>query len=77
MTRILVSPNRPAQLTPSEPAAAALGHNGGPLLDASGESFLWRRAARRAWKTPPREIALSRLREADSLGLSGGRISSG
>lgn len=60
----------PVQLEPSEAAAPALGHNGGPQFDASGGSWLWRRAVRRAWKTPPRDIALSRLRQAEALGLS-------
>jgi hypothetical protein len=31
---------------------------------------VWRRAHARAWKTPPREVALLRLARADSLGLS-------
>lgn len=62
--------NLPVQLVPSAPAAPELGHNGGPPLDASGESWLWQRAVRRAWKTPPRDIALSRLRQAEALGLS-------
>lgn len=47
-----------------------LGHNGGPPLDWSGEMFLWRRAVAKAWKTPPREIALMRLNRAEQLGLS-------
>lgn len=49
---------------------ARLGHNGGPPLDWSGEMFLWRRAVAKAWKTPPREIALLRLNRAEQLGLS-------
>ncbi|MEO8557837.1 MAG: hypothetical protein ABI439_02155 [Rhodospirillales bacterium] len=49
---------------------ALLGHNGGPPLDWSGEMFLWRRAVAKAWKTPPREIALLRLNRAEQLGLS-------
>ena len=52
----------------------ALGHNGGPPLDAetdpSWEGWVWRRAHRRAWKTPPREIALRRLQRAEELGMS-------
>ena len=47
-----------------------LGHNGGPPLDWSGEMYLWRRAVAKAWKTPPREIALLRLNRAEQLGLS-------
>ncbi len=51
------------------------GHNGGPPLDdppadMSWESWAWRRAHRRAWRTPPREIALRRLARAEELGMS-------
>jgi hypothetical protein len=50
-------------------------HNGGPPLDdedtgAAWRSFCWRRAHRRAWKTPPREIALRRLARAEELGMT-------
>ncbi|BDG75251.1 hypothetical protein [Roseomonas fluvialis] len=50
-------------------------HNGGPPLDdedagAGWRSFCWRRAHRRAWKTPPREIALRRLARAEELGMT-------
>jgi len=30
----------------------------------------WRRAHRKAWKTPPREIALRRLELAEAAGLT-------
>jgi hypothetical protein len=60
----------PVQLAAEARPAAGIGHNGGPPLDNSGSMFLWRRAVRRAWKTPPREIALRRLAEAEQLGLS-------
>lgn len=51
------------------------GHNGGPPLDPPdpGESwrlFCWKKAHKRAWKTPPREIALRRLARAEELGMS-------
>lgn len=46
-----------------------LGHNGGPPLDMSWSGWLWRREAARVWATPPREIALRRLRSAERLGL--------
>lgn len=50
------------------------GHNGGPPLDPehdpSWSSWVWRRAHRRAWKTPPREIALRRLERAEALNMS-------
>ena len=52
------------------------GHNGGPPLDddeekgASWRPWIWRRAHKRAWKTPPREIALRRLARAEELGMT-------
>ncbi len=56
---------------------ARIGHNGGPPLDPEpvdpGESWrhwCWKRAVKRAWKTPPREIALRRLARAEALGIS-------
>ena len=54
---------------------APIGHNGGPPLEepdpgASGRLHLWRRAHKKAWKTPPREIALRRLARAEELGMS-------
>lgn len=59
----------PVQLAMEARPAAGIGHNGGPPLDNSGSMFLWRRAVKKAWKTPPREIALRRLAEAERLGL--------
>lgn len=55
---------------------APLGHNGGPPLaeedpgGASWRQWVWRRAHRRAWKTPPPEIALRRLARAEELGMT-------
>ena len=51
------------------------GHNGGPPLDDDEDSagwrhWCWRRAHKRAWKTPPREIALRRLERAEELGMT-------
>jgi len=48
------------------------GHNGGPPLDsgANWRRFCWKKAHDRAWKTPPREIALARLACAEELGIS-------
>ena len=48
-----------------------IGHNGGPPLDrgAGWWHFCWRKAQARAWKTPPREIALARLARAEALGM--------
>ena len=50
-----------------------IGHNQGPPLDGVGVSwsgYCWRRAHRRAWKTPGREIAFARLTRAQELGMS-------
>lgn len=52
------------------------GHNGGPPLDDTEQAgtawrlWNWRRASKRAWKTPPREIALRRLARAEELGMT-------
>jgi hypothetical protein len=52
--------------------APGIGHNGGPPLDPSIDwrRFCWRRAHAHAWRTPPREIALSRLARARALGIT-------
>ena len=53
-----------------------IGDNGGPPLDpeidpnASWRHWCWKRAVKRAWKTPPREIALRRLSRAEALGIT-------
>lgn len=49
-----------------------IGDNGGPPLDPeeSWRHWCWKRARKRAWKTPPREIALRRLANAEALGLT-------
>jgi hypothetical protein len=52
---------------------AGIGHNQGPPLDEPGVSwngYCWRRAHRRAWKAPCREIALARMARAQELGMS-------
>jgi hypothetical protein len=56
---------------------ALLGHNGGPPLDpfiadphASWRLWCWKRAVKRAWKTPPREVALRRLARAEAAGMT-------
>jgi hypothetical protein len=58
-------------------ATARIGHNGGPPLDpalpdpnASWRLWCWKRAVKRAWKTPPREIALRRLARAEAVGMT-------
>jgi len=51
----------------------SMGHNGGPPLEDEGmawRSYVWRRAHKKAWKTPPREVALRRLARAEELGLT-------
>ncbi|CAH0148066.1 hypothetical protein [Roseomonas sp. CECT 9278] len=50
-------------------------HNGGPPLhedeaQTGWKAWCWRRAHKRAWKTPPREVALRRLARAEALGMS-------
>ena len=56
-----------------------IGDNGGPPLDPEpvedpgAESWrlrCWRRAHKRAWKTPPREIALRPLERAEEIGMT-------
>jgi len=49
-----------------------IGHNQGPPLDpeAGWRLFCWKKAYARAWKTPPREIALARLARAEALGMT-------
>jgi hypothetical protein len=52
--------------------AIGIGHNQGPPLDAeaSWRLFCWKKAHAKAWKTPPREIALARLKRAEELGMT-------
>ena len=49
-----------------------LGHNGGPPIElgVGWTHFCWKKAHARAWKTPPREIALARLARAEALGMT-------
>ena len=49
-----------------------LGHNLGPPLDPEvhWRAFCWKKAHARAWKVPPREIALARLSRAEALGMT-------
>jgi hypothetical protein len=53
---------------------SGIGHNGGPPLEeedpGGGRLFLWRKAHRKAWKTPPRDIALRRLERAEAAGMT-------
>ncbi len=59
----------PVRLDPTDRERPGLGHNGGPPLSLTWEAWLWRRAHAAAWKTPPRDVALRRLRRAARLGL--------
>lgn len=56
---------------------ARIGDNGGPPLEdkidaeaVSWHAWTWRRAHKKAWKTPPPEIALRRLARAEELGMT-------
>jgi hypothetical protein len=54
-------------------APPGIGHNQGPPLQELGVSwqhYCWTKAHKRAWKTPPREIALARLARAEALGMT-------
>lgn len=59
-----------------EMSSPLIGHNGGPPLEdedpgaSSWRLFAWRKAHKRAWKTPPPEIALRRLGRAETLGMT-------
>jgi hypothetical protein len=59
---------------PPPAADPVIGHNGGPPLEEPPRGdwnyYCWRRAYQKAWKTPPREIALRRLRHAEALGMT-------
>ncbi len=55
--------------------APTIGHNNGPPLDdelvvVTWHHYCWKKAHARAWKTPPREIALARLQRAEEIGMS-------
>ncbi len=52
------------------PAPAGIGHNGGPQLYQGFTTWRWKKAHKQAWKTPPREIMLRRLKRAQELGMS-------
>lgn len=53
---------------------AGVGHNGGPPLDyVPGQSWRrwrWKQVHAEAWKTPPREIVLRRIRRAKAVGMT-------
>lgn len=47
-----------------------IGHNGGPQLYQGFKTWLWKKAHQQAWKAPPREVVLRRLKRAKALGMS-------
>ena len=57
---------------------AGIGHNGGPPLDDDEEPpgkllfvrHCWKKAHAEAWRNPPRDILLFRLRRAEAAGLT-------
>ena len=51
-------------------APAGIGHNGGPQLSQGFTAWRWKKAHKQAWKTPPREIMLRRLKRAQELGMT-------
>jgi hypothetical protein len=63
-------------MAPDHPSAffvpPGVGHNRGPPLDPGVDwrKFCWKKAHGRAWKTPPREIALARLARAQALDMT-------
>lgn len=76
-------PDRMSALYPAFDAIKrpAIGHNGGPPIDAPAHVpewgrggvkryFEWRTAWRDVWKSVPKEIALRRLRKAEAIGLT-------
>ena len=52
------------------PRPVGIGHNGGPELVSAYKTWLWRKASRGAWKNPPREVMLRRLKRARALGMT-------
>mgnify|MGYP003672973203 CR=1 FL=1 len=52
--------------------AVGLGHNNGPPLESpyGYRNFVWQRAAKQAWKSPPPEVIRMRARRARELGMS-------
>ncbi|MFX4222958.1 MAG: hypothetical protein ACMVO3_19510 [Thalassobaculum sp.] len=61
----------PRWRTAQDLAREMLGHNGGPPLDTASNwsTFCWRKAAKKARRTPPLEVLAMRRRRAAELGL--------
>lgn len=56
-------------------ARAPIGHNGGPPLvepqrPRTYSAYCWRRAQAAAWRRPPYEVMMLRLRRARTLGMT-------
>ncbi|NMM45742.1 hypothetical protein HH303_14695 [Rhodospirillaceae bacterium KN72] len=49
-----------------------IGHNGGPPLQSryTWKAVCWRKAQKKAWKTPPPEVVRMRCRRARELGMT-------
>ena len=48
-----------------------IGHNNGPPLESvTWTTFCWKKAHAAAWKSPPREVVLMRLKRAQELGMT-------
>ena len=50
--------------------APGIGHNGGPQLYQGYKTWRWKKAHKQAWRNPPREVMLRRLKRAKELGMS-------
>ncbi len=55
-------------------SSPGLGHNGGPPLDhvpgRRWRRWRWKKALAVAWRTPPREVVLRRMRRAKAAGMT-------
>ncbi len=47
-----------------------IGHNGGPPLSDVWLEYTWRKASKKAWKTPDKLILDRRLARAEALGMT-------
>ncbi len=74
MTRLFPSSVQAPDASGSGEIAPGLGHNGGPPLDyvkgRSWRRWRWKKAHAAAWKSPPREIVLRRMRRARAAGMT-------
>jgi hypothetical protein len=61
----------PPTLPYAPPLPFGIGHNGGPpLYGTSWQRWCWNKAHKAAWKSPPREVVLRRMRRAKALGMT-------